>query len=126
MSDTTTKVMLAAYVEEIEPLGFLAGQFQAPPSNFHASEKVEIDIKRSGKKIAIAVQNLSTGARLNSTDLFTNKDYAPAILREAGSINAHDLLKRDVGQNPFESNDFQAKASLIFKFQTISNHRITS
>jgi len=110
MSDLTTKVMLDKYVEDREPIGFLAGQFQSPPKNFHNKEEIEIDIKRNGRKIAIAVVNLSTGARLNSSDLFTNKAYKPAIYREAASINAHDLFKRDMGQNPFEDYDFQMKA----------------
>lgn len=110
MSDLTTKVMLDKYVEQKEPIGFLAGQFQSPPRNFHNKEEIEIDIRRNGKKIAIAVSNLSTGARLNSYDLFTNKAYKPAIYREAASINAHDLIKRDAGDNPFADFDFQFKA----------------
>ena len=96
MSNTTTKIMLDEYTDSAEPTGFLSGQFQAPDKNFHTSEEVEIDIQRSGQQIAIAVKNLNTGARLNATDLFTNKAYKPAIYREAGSINAHDLLKREL------------------------------
>lgn len=110
MSDLTTKIMLDKYVEEKEPIGFLAGQFQSPAKNFHNKEEIQIDIRRNGRKIAIAVQNLSTGARLNANDLFTNKAYKPAIYREAASINAHDLISRSMGDNPFEDFDFQMKA----------------
>jgi len=110
MSDTTTKVMLQAYKDGVEPIGFLAGQFQAPPQNFHSSEEVEIDIKRSGRKVAIAVQDLSTGARMNAAELFTNKAYKPAILREKAVVNAFDLTKRNPGEDPFQSVDFQVNA----------------
>lgn len=110
MSDTTTKVMLAAYEQDIEPTMFLSGMFQSPRRNFHNSEKVEIDIVRSEEDIAIAIQDLSTGARLNSEDIYTNKEFQPPIHKEAGPINAHNLLKRMPGQDPFQAVDFQANA----------------
>jgi hypothetical protein len=89
---------------------FLSGQFQAPRSNFHNSEEVEIDIVRGEEEISIAIQDLSTGARLNSEDIFTNKGFKPPIHKEAGPINAADLIKRMPGQDPFQMVDFQANA----------------
>ena len=110
MSDTTTKVMLAAYEQDAEPTMFLSGMFQSPRRNFHNSEEVEIDIVRSEEDISIAIQDLSTGARLNSEDIYTNKGFKPPIHKEAGPINAHTLIKRMPGQDPFAAVDFQANA----------------
>lgn len=110
MSDTTTKVMLAAYEQEAEPTMFLSGMFQSPRRNFHNSEEIEIDIVRSEEDIAIAIQDLSAGARNNSEDIYTNKGFKPPIFKEAGPINAHNLLKRMPGQDPFAEVDFQANA----------------
>lgn len=110
MSTTATKVMLQAYEQEQAPSMFLAGMFQSPRSNFHNSEEVEIDIIRGEEDISIAVTDLSTGARLNSTDLYTNKAFKPPVHKEAGPINAQSLIKRMPGSNPFEAVDFQANA----------------
>lgn len=110
MSTTATKVMLAAYEQEAEPKMFLSGMFQAPPRNFHNSEEVEIDIVRGEEEISIAIQDLSVGARLNSTDLYTNKGFKPPIHKEAGPINAQQLIKRMPGQDPFMDVNFQANA----------------
>ena len=110
MSDTTTKLMLAAYEQDREPTLFLSGMFQSPRPNFYNSEKVEIDIVRSEEDISIAIQDLSTGARNNSEDVYTNKEFAAPIHKEAGPINAHNLLKRMPGHNPFQAVDFQANA----------------
>lgn len=110
MSTTATKVMLAAYEQDAEPSMFLSGMFQSPRRNFHNSESVEIDIIRSEEDISIAIQDLSTGARLNSEDIYTNKEFKPPIHKEAGPINAHTLIKRMPGQDPFQAVDFQANA----------------
>ena len=110
MVDTTTKVMLAAYEQDAEPTMFLSGQFQSPRRNFHNAEEIEIDIVRSEEDIAIAIQDLSAGARLNSEDIYTNKGFKPPIFKEAGPINAHTLIKRMPGQDPFQAVDFQANA----------------
>lgn len=110
MSDKTSKLMLTAYESDREPTLFLAGMFQAPARNFHNSEEVEIDIIRGEEEISIAIQDLSTGARYNSEDLFTNKGFKPPIHKEAGPINAHTLLRRNPGEDPFMAVDFQANA----------------
>jgi len=109
-TDATTKVMLEAYEQEAIPTMFLSGMFQSPQRNFHNSEEVEIDIVRSEEDISIAIQDLSTGARLNSEDLYTNKGFKPPIHKEAGPINAHALLNRNAGEDPYKSVDFMANA----------------
>ena len=108
MSGTTTVRMISAYNQMAAPTAFLAGFFRAPAENFYTSEEVEIDIVRSDEEIAIAVQDLSTGYRMNLADISTNKRFKPPILKEAFPINAFDLLKRMPDDNPFEAPDFRA------------------
>jgi hypothetical protein len=110
MSNETTRRMISAYIQEAAPTLFLSGFFQSPPQNFYNSEEVEIDIVRSEEDISIVIQDLSTGYRMNSEDLYTNKSFKAPIHKEAGPLNAFDLLKRNAGQNPFEDPDFEANA----------------
>lgn len=110
MSTAVTKHMIDYYESEREPTMFFAGMFQSPRRNFHNSEEVEIDIVRGEEEISIAIQDLSTGARYNSEDLFTNKGFKPPIHKEAGPINAHTLIGRNPGEDPFVMVDFQANA----------------
>jgi len=107
MSDTVTKRLLRVYLQMAMPTLFLSGKFQSPPENFHSSEEVEIDIIRSDEEVSIVVQDLSTGYRMNSDNIYTNKGFKPPINKEAIAINSFDLLKRNAGQNPFESPDFR-------------------
>jgi hypothetical protein len=100
--------MISAYNQMAQPTLFLSGFFQSPPENFHTSEEVEIDIVRSDEDISIAIQDLSTGYRMNSEDLYTNKGFKPPVHKEAIPINSFDLVKRMPGQNPFEAPDFRA------------------
>ena len=111
MSDSSTKRMITAYIQMAGPTLFLQGLFQSPPVNFHNTEEVEIDIIRSDEEVAIVIQDLSTGHRMNADDLYTNKGFKPPIFKEAVALNAFDLLKRMPGDNPFENPNF--RASLI-------------
>lgn len=112
MSGSVTKRMLEFYNQMAEPTLFLSGMFQARPENVHTSEEVEIDIIRSDEDVAIVVQDLSTGYRMNSADLYTNKAFKPPIHKEAIPINSFDLIKRMPGDTPFESPDFRANLIL--------------
>ena len=108
MSDKSTRRMIEMYNQMAAPTLFLSGFFQARPQNFHSSEEVEIDIVRSEEDISIVLQDLSTGSRMNSTDLYTNKGFKPPIHKEAVPINSFDLISRMPGQNPFEAPNFRA------------------
>jgi len=108
MSGQTTRRMIKAYNQDKQPTLFFSGMFQSPPQNFHATEEVEIDIIRSDEDIAIAIQDLSTGYRENSDDIYTNKGFKPPIFKESKAINSFDLIKRMPGQDPFQSPDFRA------------------
>lgn len=110
MSTEATNRMIGAYNQEAPPTLFLTGLFQSPAENFHTSEKVEIDVVRSEEDVSIVIQDLSVGSRMNSADVFTNKEFTPPIHKEAIPLNAFDLIKRSPGQNPFASPDFRANA----------------
>ena len=112
MSGSTSKRMLKAYLQMAQPSLFLSGLFQSPSQNFYSSEEVEIDIVRSDEDISIAIQDLSTGYRMNSEDLYTNKGFKPPVHKEALPINSFDLLKRMPGEDPFQSPDFRANLIL--------------
>lgn len=116
MSGTVTKRMISVYNQMAGVTLFLSGMFQSPQENFYSSEEVEIDIIRSDEEVSIVVQDLSTGYRMNSDELYTNKGFKPPINKEAIAINSYDLLKREAGANPFESPNFRVSIiSRIFK-----------
>lgn len=108
MSDKRTIRMISAYNQMGTPLMFLSGFFQSPAENFHSSEEVEIDIVRSDEDISIVIQDLSTGYRMNSDDIYTNKAFKPPIHKEAVNLNSNDLLKRLPGNTPFQDPQFRA------------------
>lgn len=108
MSGTTTRTMLTMYTALSAAMRFFSGFFQSPASNFYNTEEVEIDITRDEEAIAIVVTDLSTGYRMNSADLYTNKSFKPPVLKEAVPLNSHDLLKRMAGDNPFADKNFRA------------------
>lgn len=108
MSDASTRHMIDMYMEEVTPLMFLSGFFRTPERNFYTSEEVEVDIRRGSEKIAIVVQDIKAGYRENAATLFTNKGFLPAVFKEAGTINAYDLMKRRPGQIDFTDPNFAA------------------
>lgn len=112
MSGLITKKMIEAYFQDATPTMFLTSFFRSPPANFHNSEEVEIDIMRGTEKVAIVVQDLAAGYRMNTLDDYTNKSFKPPVLKEAFPIKASDLIKREVGAHPFEDREFQANVQV--------------
>lgn len=110
MASKTTAKLIGLYNQTALATMFLAGLFQSPPQNYHNSEKVEFDIMRLDEEVAVAITDLSTGARINSDDIYTNKQLTPPVYDEEGTFNSFDLINRQPGQNPFEDPDFQANA----------------
>ena len=109
MTGSSTKRMIAVYEErEAQPKGFLAGFFQSPERNYHNSEKVTIDVQRNNEKIAVPIPDMSTGPTMNNRDKYTNKELTPPAYQEAIPLNSFDLLKRQIGQNPFENPNFRS------------------
>lgn len=111
MSDNSTVQLIDMYLEEASAPMFLSGYFRSPPSNFHTSEDVELDVQRDGEDVAIVIQDLSVGPRANASDVYTNKRFKPPIFDEAGAISAFNMIKRQPGQNPFASPDYGANAA---------------
>jgi hypothetical protein len=106
--------MLTFYEQQRAPVQFFSGFFTTRPENFHTAEEVEIDIERSEEDISVAVHDISTGHRMNSTDIYTNKGFKPPVHKEAFPINSHDLLKRVAGENPFEDMGFRVRLTRKF------------
>lgn len=111
MSTNATKTMLQAYFAEAPLLTFLTSLFQAPASNFYATETVEIDIERTGPSIAIAVKGIGAGANQNGWNEYTNKEFRPPVYAEETPLNGWDLMQRSPGMNPFDDESFQARGN---------------
>ena len=110
MSGKNTKVMIAAYESMAMPLMFFMSLFVAPPENFHNSAEVEVDIMRSEEDVSIVILDPSTGYRMNSADIYTNKGIIPPVHKEAVVLNASQLLGREFGEDPFQSVNFRRNA----------------
>lgn len=121
-----TKRMLSAYfglADGLAPKMFLQGFFQSPPQNFYDSEEVSIDIQRGSEDVAIAVQNIAAGYRMNEDTIYTNKGLKAPVYKEAIALNSFDLLKRMPGQDPFQNPEFRANivARVFNKMVTVQN-----
>lgn len=106
-SGSQTSRLIRAYNQQAAPTRFLSGMFQSPAENFHNSEEVQIDIERGEENISIVVTDLSQGYRKNATDIYTSKGFVAPIHKEEVALNSFDLLKRMVGQDPFEDPNFR-------------------
>lgn len=111
MSGNATKRWVSAYFQDQTPTSFFRGLFRSPSENFFNSESVELDIVRSGEPIAIAVQGINSGYRLDSADIFTNKEFIPPVFKEGINLDSGKLLKRRPGSNPFA--DFSYRANIV-------------
>lgn len=113
MSDATTKRMLAPFIEQAPSPMFLSSFFKSTPQDYHNSETVEIDVQRDGEDLAIVVTGgPGNGQNENEDTVFSSKELAPPEFDEVFTINAHKLLKRNAGDNPFDDVDYQASAML--------------
>jgi hypothetical protein len=108
MSTSATVRMLAPFIETAPAPMFLSGWFKTGPQNIHSSEAVELDVQRDGEDVAIVVVDNAGGHRENENEKYTNKLFVPPKFDEEMPINAHTLLKRNPGEDPFTSPDFQA------------------
>lgn len=111
MSDNSNTRMLEAYEEQrnMSPL-FLSSHFRTPPENFHASEKVEIDVRRGEPRIAIPLPSITAGARQHERSKYVNHGYTPPVYDQEVDISAYSTSKRIPGQDPFQSPEFRKNA----------------
>jgi hypothetical protein len=110
MSDGSTIRMIEEFRSRAKAPMFLSSLFRLTERNIHTSEKVEIDSLRDEEEIAVPLPSVTTGPRYNEATKFSNKAFEPPIFDEAGGINAFALLRRGLGQNPFEDRSFARKA----------------
>jgi hypothetical protein len=110
MSTDLTVRMLELFQQQTETPRFLSGFFSSPARNFHSSEEVEIDILREDEEVAVAVMDITAGARENQATILTNKRFKPPVFKESGPISAYELPKRSPGQDPFQDPSYQANA----------------
>lgn len=113
MSDASTRRMLTAYLEQsAQKAGFFT-QFFTP--TFHTTERVEVDIRRSGAHIAPVLRSLGEGLNRSECVEYVNKDFLPAVYGEEFSISTLSALKRQAGNDPFQ--DVNYLKSLQGQFQ---------
>jgi hypothetical protein len=110
MSDLSTKRLIAQYEEDAGAPGFGASFYQTTQADIHNSDTVEIDVRRDGRPISIALTDWKSGGRINTMDLYTNKSFVPPILKEVFVLNQGNLLGREFGMTPFENPDFMGRA----------------
>lgn len=110
--------MLEAYIDEADSPMFFAGLYRTPERNFHQSELVEIDIRRSDPHIAVPVKSLGVGSRLHESSRYVNKGFEPAIVKQETAISAYNGLKRRLGADPFQDPGF-LRAAMAEAFQTM-------
>ena len=103
-----TQKLLALYQQEsYNPKSFFASMFRVTPMSFFNTEAVSLDVIRNDNSVAITVQDVSAGYRMNVESIFSNGEFLPPPFKEAFTVNAFELLKRQPGQNPFEDPDLR-------------------
>jgi hypothetical protein len=110
MSDENTTILLNEFRDQAPASRFLASTFQSPPRNFHRTEKVEIDVRRSTNKIAIPVPDVTAGTRLHQSTLYVNKGYTPTVIDMETTISSYNKMKRQSGASPLENPDYMREA----------------
>jgi len=106
---STLKMLAALFVIAPAPM-FLSMFFKTTSRSFHNSEKVEIDIQRSGESLALVLKDACTGYNINDADIFTNKEFKPPVLAEQMDFEACTLTDRDPGEEVNEDRAFRIKA----------------
>ncbi len=69
-----------------------------------------IDVIRDEEAVAIAVSDLSAGARQNVQTTYTAKEFKPPVFKEAGAISAFNQINSVAGQSPYENPDYMLNA----------------
>lgn len=109
MSDAGTQKLVKVYEDMAPPAGHLTSYFRSPPQNFHLSEEVEIDIKRHGRSIAIALNTITADGHKNEVSQFTNKKFKPPVYQEQTVVDAFQGLKRAAGDAPHAEREYRGK-----------------
>lgn len=113
MADKFRRAMLRAYLERLERTDNVY-PLQAMFSNRVESdaETVEVDIERSGSKVAVDVVRRSDQVILTTLGEYSSKEYAPPLYALEGSVTASQLRDRMPGENPY-SRDVATAGRMI-------------
>lgn len=95
------KTFLEAFRQKAEPTLFLASFFRTADRYNVLTDEVIIDVERDNEKIAIDVVP-GTGGHNNNASTWTTKEFKPPAFDEYIDYFAWDLLKRMVGESPYE------------------------
>lgn len=113
MLDNSTTKIIEPYFKRSSPALHFSRDFTSKPKHFYRTQKVSIDIKRSGKPMAIAVTDIADGHRLNSHEQYTVKEFTAPVYKEKIAVNAYNLSQRFPGENPHDNPDYQAHANVL-------------
>lgn len=114
MTNAVTKHMARAYVQEAPTPMALSSLFTSDARNYYSSEFIEFDIEREGEEIAPVLTDIKNGNTKFALDEYTNKEFKAPVIREEFSINAFDMMKRQLGQISFTDPNFRANAMTQF------------
>jgi hypothetical protein len=115
MSGLITKHMAEAYKQEAPVDGGLSSKFIATPDSYYTSQTVEFDIDREGEEVAPVLTDIKDGNTKFQLDKFTNKEFKAPVIKEEFVLNAFDMDKRQMGQDPFQSPSYLANAVAQFQ-----------
>jgi len=109
--------MLKAYrqMPDIDRNMFLTSFFKTTPEDITNSEFISIDIERGDEEIAPVLTDISTGANIISTDIYTNKEIKPPAFALKMDFNSYNLTNREPGETEYEAAEVSAQARLRVK-----------
>lgn len=104
----TPRMLVAALNQIHVPRRFLLSTFFKTQTTFE-TEKVDIDIKKGGKDVAVYVHPLENGHLVEDSGYSTNS-VAPAYTKEVMPITASNVIKRAFGEDYTQPLSPQARA----------------
>lgn len=101
---------LPPFIQNRSPVYGLQRFFTAKPGSVYNGDKVVVDVKRIGEKIATGITRAS-GPNLNDISQFTTKEFTPPSYGEAFPLDVGDLINRMIGVDPYSDayTDYAAK-----------------
>lgn len=119
MADVVKKVMMTAYDERLKQVQwpFLKGFFGKTTDEevISDSEVVEVDVIRDNRRVAVDVIRGGGAGNLNTSGVYSTKEYKVPLYWEEAPITAAMLNKRPAGVNPYDPVD---KAALLVRYGT--------
>jgi len=111
---TGTTKMLEMYRErpDVSKSMALTSFFQTKPEYITNADSVNIDIERQDEDIAPVLRDISTGANINSADIYTGKQFKPPAYAEKIPYNVFDLFNVPAGVTEYENADVSFQAQL--------------